>query len=201
MSNFDENRAEAAREIPELKIESKTETLHLPKENLSLHLKPKMSKKLLFNPIFVSSIDHKKILQRQNEISQKKELKPREENQDLELENCIEPDSLDTQPNLLKFLKHFKHLTYVYFIFSVIFFIMLSILLLKTFQRARFLAIRFHPENLVIESIMMRLLIRTTFFQTLQIWLSTSIMKIKTKKSFLYEILVNIYTSQLTPLF
>ena len=118
MSNFDENRAEAAREIPELKIESKTETLHLPKENLSLHLKPKMSKKLLFNPIFVSSIDHKKILQRQNEISEKKQLNPKEENHDLELENCIEPDSLDTQPNLLKFL---KHLTYVYLLFSVFF--------------------------------------------------------------------------------
>ena len=105
-------------EIPELKIESKTETLHLPKENLSLHSKPKMSKKLLFNPIFASSIDHKKILQRQNEISEKKQTDPQEKNHDLELENCIEPDSLDTQPNLLKFL---KHLTYVYLLFSVFF--------------------------------------------------------------------------------
>ena len=103
MSNVDENRAEAARDIPELKIESKTETLQLPKENLSLHSKPKISKKLLFNPTFTSSIDHKKILQRQNEISEKKQLNSQEENRDLELENCIEPDSLDTQPNLQKF--------------------------------------------------------------------------------------------------
>ena len=63
MSNVDENRAEAVRDIPELKIESKTETLQLPKENLSLNSKPKISKKLLFNPNFASSIDHKKILQ------------------------------------------------------------------------------------------------------------------------------------------
>ena len=111
MSFFDENRAEAARDIPELKIESKTETLQLPKENLSLNSKPKMSKKLLFNPTFTSSIDHKKILQRQNEISEKKQLNPKEENHDLELENCIEPNSLDTQPNLLKFLKHLTYAT------------------------------------------------------------------------------------------
>ena len=106
MSNFDENPAEAARDIPEMKIESKSETLQLLKQNLSLHSKPKMSKKLQFNPTFASSIDHKKILQRQNEISDKKQLNPQNENHDLELENCIEPDSLDTQPNLLKFLKH-----------------------------------------------------------------------------------------------
>ena len=70
-----------------------------------------MSKKLLFNPTFTSSIDHKKILQRQNEISEKKQLNPKEENHDLELENCIEPNSLDTQPNLLKFLKHLTYAT------------------------------------------------------------------------------------------
>ena len=75
---------------------------------------------------------------------------------------------------------------------------MVSIFLLKTFQRARFLAIRFHPENLAIENIMMHLQIPTTFFQTLQIWLRIWIMTMKTKKSFLYEKFANIFTPQLT---